>query len=238
MKAILDLHTHTVVSGHAYSTVKENIEEAISKDLKFLGISDHGCSMPGGPHPYYFNNLYVLPRNVGKIKILRGIEANIIDYDGNIDVEKETLERLDYAIASLHMPCIKFGTKEENTNAILKVMDNEKVKIIGHPDDSRYPLDYEVIVKKAKEKNVLLEVNNSSLNPNSYREGARNNVFKMLELCEKYKTKIILGTDSHICYDIGAFSNCEEILKVTNFPKELVINYNENDFIKMFDINF
>ena len=25
MKALIDLHTHTIVSGHAYSTIKENV---------------------------------------------------------------------------------------------------------------------------------------------------------------------------------------------------------------------
>ena len=65
--------------------------------------------------------------------------------------------------------CLEPGTKEENTNATIKAMDHELVKIIGHPDDGRYELDYEEVVKKAKEKNILLEVNNSSINPNSFR---------------------------------------------------------------------
>ncbi len=75
-----------------------------------------------------------------------------MDYSGNLDIQEDMLQHLDYIIASLHRPCIASGTKEENTNAILKVMDKPKVKIIGHPDDSRYPLDYEPIVKKLKIK--------------------------------------------------------------------------------------
>lgn len=237
MKAIIDLHTHTIVSGHAHSTVKENIDEAIKTNLKYLGISDHACGMPGGPHPFHFFNMHVIPNEVDGLKILKGVEANIIDFDGNIDVEEEVLNKLDYSIASLHQPCIKCGTKEENTRAILKVMDNPKVKIIGHLDDSRYPVEYEPIVKKAKEKNVLLEINNSSLNPNSFREGAKENYKIMLDLCKKYKTRIIMGSDSHICYDIGKFTNIEPLLESLEFPKELVINYNEDQIIKFFGQN-
>ncbi len=60
-------------------------------------------------------------------------------------------------------------------------MEQEKVKIIGHPDDSRYPLDYEAIVKKSqRKKNILLEVNNSSLSPDTSREGTRENVKNIL----------------------------------------------------------
>ena len=41
MKLLFDLHTHTVASGHAFSTLKENIEEAAAKGLKAMGMSDH-----------------------------------------------------------------------------------------------------------------------------------------------------------------------------------------------------
>lgn len=229
MKAIIDLHCHTISSGHAYSTIKENIDIAKEKHLKFLGISDHAVTMPGGPHIFHFNNLRVIPKEVQGIRILKGIEANIMDFNGNIDVPKEVLESLDYVIASLHPPCIEFGTKEENTNAVIKAMENPHIKIIGHPDDNRYPLDYEKVVRAAKENSVLLEVNNSSLRPNGYREGAWDNAKTMLELCKEYKVKVIFNSDAHICYDVGEFSNCLKLIKEIDFPESLVINFNEND---------
>ena len=171
------------------------------------------------------------------VKILRGMEANILDVNGNIDeLDSKALDGLDYQIASLHIVCIEPSTKEDNTMAILNVMDKEKVKIIGHPDDARYELDYEAIVKKAKEKNILLEVNNSSLSPNTSREGARENILKYLELCKEYGVRIIMGTDSHICYDIGVFQYAEAIIEEANFPKELVINYWEDQIIEFFGI--
>ncbi|MFI3209762.1 MAG: PHP domain-containing protein, partial [Peptostreptococcaceae bacterium] len=40
MKILIDLHTHTIVSGHAYSTVEENIKSAKEKGLKYLGMSE------------------------------------------------------------------------------------------------------------------------------------------------------------------------------------------------------
>ena len=45
MKALIDLHTHALSSGHAYSTVKENIEYAKINNLKYYGISDHGINI-------------------------------------------------------------------------------------------------------------------------------------------------------------------------------------------------
>lgn len=237
MKAIIDMHTHTVASGHAYSTIHENIQFAKKHGMKFLGTSDHGSTMTGGPAEYFFHNLKVVPREMDGVKILRGMEANILDVNGNIDeLDSKALDGLDYLIASLHIVCIESSTKEDNTMAILNVMDKEKVKIIGHPDDARYELDYEAIVKKAKEKNILLEVNNSSLSPNTSREGARENILKYLELCKEYGVRIIMGTDSHICYDIGVFQYAEAIIEEANFPKELVINYWEDQIIEFFGI--
>ena len=237
MKAIIDMHTHTVASGHAYSTIHENIQFAKKHGMKFLGTSDHGSTMTGGPAEYFFHNLKVVPREMDGVKILRGMEANILDVNGNIDeLDSKALDGLDYLIASLHIVCIEPSTKEDNTMAILNVMDKEKVKIIGHPDDARYELDYEAIVKKAKEKNILLEVNNSSLSPDTSRKGTRENVKTYLELCKKYGVRIIMGTDSHICYDIGIFTHVEQLIEEINFPKELVINYWEDQIIEFFGI--
>ena len=51
MNIYMDMHTHTIESGHGYSTLKENIEAAQEQGLKYLGLSEHAPAMPGGPHP-------------------------------------------------------------------------------------------------------------------------------------------------------------------------------------------
>lgn len=227
MKTLIDLHCHTIVSGHAYSTMEEMISKAKDKGIKVLGVSDHAPSMPGSTNVFYFGNLSVVPREIDGLILLKGVEANIMDYKGNIDMPDEVLEKLDYAIASLHPPCIDPGTIDENTNAIINAMKNPCVKVIGHPDDSRYPLDYEAVVQAAKKYNVALEINNSSLNPNSFREGAHGNVKTILNLCKEYKVKVIFGSDAHFSYDVGEFSNCIKIAEELDFPMELIINYNK-----------
>ncbi|MBC7959070.1 MAG: phosphatase, partial [Vallitaleaceae bacterium] len=169
---LVDLHTHTVASGHAYSTLMENITIAAQKGLKLVGVSDHAPTMPGGPYIYYFQNLRVVPKEIYGVQILKGVEANIIDHEGGIDMSPENLKALDYVIASMHPPCLAPKGKNENTRALLQTMENPYVNIIGHPDDIRFELDYEAVVKGAIRNNVLLEINNGSLNPNGYRKDA------------------------------------------------------------------
>lgn len=81
------------------------------------------------------------------------------------------------------------------------------------------------IAAAAAECHTALEVNNSSMHPLNFRENARENILEMLDLAKKYKTNIILGTDSHICYEIGRFDRALEVLEESGFPEELVVNF-------------
>lgn len=231
MNAKIDLHTHTIASGHAYSTLDENINSALDQGIEVLGLSDHASTMPGGPHPFYFLNMKVIPEVIKGVRVLKGIEANIMDFNGQIDVEPYILDQLDYAIASLHPPVLIPGEITQNTNAIIEAMSIEKVKIIGHPDDGRYPIDYEKVVLAAKESKTLLEINNASLNPEGSRENTHDNALEILKLCKRHQVPVILGSDAHIAYDIGNFSNCMKLLKEVAFPKELVVNFDTDFFL-------
>ncbi|MBU5592591.1 phosphatase [Clostridium sp. MSJ-4] len=228
MKYVLDTHTHTIESGHAYSTLIENLKWACKKGLKILCTTDHGPAMPGGPHEFYFGNLKVLPLHMEGIIHLKGCEANIMDIDGNLDISNRFQERLDIIIASLHDVCITPRSREENTRALIKVMDNPLVDIIGHPGNPSFPIFEEELVKKAKEKNVLIEINNSSFRS---RLGSEDNCIKIASLCKEYGANIVMGSDAHICYDIGGFDKSEAILKKVNMPEELIINLDENRLI-------
>ena len=222
MELLIDTHTHTLASGHAYSTMNEMIQAAKDKGLKYLGITEHAPKMPGTCHIFYFENLKVVPRQYGDLTLLLGAEANILDTDGTLDLYDELLDRLDIIIASLHNPCYQKGTATDNTNAYLGAMKNPKVAIIGHPDD------YEVLVREAKKHHVAIEVNNISLSPNSFRPNARENVMTYLTLCKEEGVPIIYGSDAHVCYDVANFSFAKEVTDAVAFPKELIINYNQN----------
>jgi Histidinol phosphatase and related hydrolases of the PHP family len=230
MKIVLDTHTHTIASGHGYNTIYEMAHSAKQKNLELLCITEHGMALPGTCHEYYFHNLRVVRRNQDGVELLMGAEINIIDYEGNLDMDEYVLDCLDIGIASMHIPCIKPGTKEQNTNAILGAMKNKKVSIIGHSDDGRYPLDYECIVKAAKENRVAMEINNSSLNPNGFRKDARDNDIEILQLCKKYNSPITLGSDAHVADDIANYCYARELLELTQFPEELILNTSVQKF--------
>ncbi|MCD8131989.1 MAG: phosphatase [Lachnospiraceae bacterium] len=224
MKYLMDLHTHSIAGGHAYSTVKENMEMAYLHGMKVYGLSEHAPAMPGGPHEFFFGNLKVLPKEYKGMRVLAGVEANIMDLEGTLDLSENRLKLLDYCIASQHISCVKPGSARENTDSLIKAMQNPYVCVIGHPDDSRYPLEYERLVEAARQYHVLLEVNNSSMNPLNARQNAEENIPAYLELCKKYQAPILLGTDAHYCDAVGMFDEADAILKQVDFPQELVVN--------------
>lgn len=221
---VLDLHTHTIASGHAYNTLREMAKAASDKGLSVLGITEHAPKMPGTCHSFYFHNLKTVPRELYGIRLLLGSEVNIMDFEENIDLEERDLKGMDIIIASLHTPCIKPGSVRENTTAYLKAMENPYVNIIGHPDDGRYPVDYRALVEGAKEKGKVLELNNHSLDPKCFRRDARENDLKMLELCKEYAVPVIMGSDAHFDTLIGEFSMAKKLLEEVDFPEELVLN--------------
>lgn len=224
MKYVLDVHTHTLASGHAYNTIREMACAASERGLEILGITEHAPQMPGTCHDFYFSNLKVVSRKMCGVELLLGVELNILDFNGNIDLSEDLLKRMDIVIASMHTPCISPGTATQNTRAYINVMKNPYVNIIGHPDDRRYPVDMEELVLASKEYNVLLELNNSSLNPNGARQDARGNDIEMLTLCKKYNVPIVIGSDAHVDSEVGKHDLAMLLVDETEFPEELIIN--------------
>ena len=232
-QSVMDLHTHTVASGHAYCSLREMAKTAADKGLELLGITEHAPKMPGTCHKFYFNNLKVVPRELYGIQLLLGSEVNILDADGRVDLEEKTLKQMDVVVASLHVPCIKPGSRQENTQSYINAKKNPYINIIGHPDDGRYEVDYEALVQGAKEYGKVLELNNHSMEPDCNRENAVENDTIMLNYCKKYQVPVIMDSDAHFDLLIGEFDLARELLTKLDFPEELVLNRSV-EFVKKY----
>ena len=147
-------------------------------------------------------------------------------------MEEGILKRLDIAIASLHLPCIRPGSREFHTEACINAMKNPYVHILGHPDDGRYPIDMRAVVQCAKEQGVLLELNNSSLRPGASRKNAREQDAEMLKLCMEYRAPVVIGSDAHVDTDVGRHDSALELLEELRFPEELVVNRSAEELKK------
>ncbi len=220
-KYVLDGHTHTLACGHAYNTLSELAEEAARKNLEMICLTEHGPALPGAPGAVFFANYQVIPSVINNVTVLKGIESNILDTDGTIDVPEVTKGAIEIISASLHVPTFKPKTKSDNTSAVLGAINNPEVDFLCHLGNPLYELDYEAILQAAKKHNTLIEINNGSF---LVRKGSKPNCRWIANRCKELEIPIIVGSDTHFVSDIGNFKYVDALLDQVDFPDELIIN--------------
>jgi putative hydrolase len=218
----VDSHTHTIASGHAYSTLGENVAAAKTQRIKLLAVTEHGPAMPGSPHNWFFINMRVIPRIMSGVGILRGIEANIINGKGELDIDENLHAHLDIILASLHEPVIKPSTNAFHTNAVIQAMSSGKIDVFAHGGNPIFPIDVDEVAKAAKAYNVLVEINNSSLTTS--RSGSEKNCTSLAEAVGRHGGKLTFGSDAHIASNVGQFSECISFVQRIGFPKERIVS--------------
>ena len=227
-----DIHTHTIASGHGSSaTITDMAKAAGARNLKMLGISDHGPATPGGGRVSYFRNLKYAQRERLGIRMLYGAEANIVNSGGSLDLGDDVLKSLDYVIASMHHPIMKPGSAEENTDTYINAMKNPYVSVIGHCDDARFPVDPFRLFAAAMENHVLLEINNSSLSPEGYRGDTRYTDLVLLNLSVHFSYPVLFSSDSHGTKHVGDFTYAAETAQLAKVPRNLILNHSARSLL-------
>ncbi|MBE6824115.1 MAG: phosphatase [Ruminococcaceae bacterium] len=222
MKIIADLHTHTIASTHAYSTVHEMVKAASDKGLYAIAITDHGKAMPGAPGPYYFESLPIIPKDYLGVRVLKGMEANIINYDGALDCSEKLLNSLEWIVASMHtISLFEKPTVEKCTNAYLAMCENPNVNVLGHSGSEYFRYDYETVIKRCAQTSTLVEINNASF---GFRKGSEECCKQIALLCKKHGARIVVDSDAHFLTKVGDVPNALKMLSEIDFPSELVVN--------------
>ena len=227
MRILADLHTHTNCSHHAHSTIYENIMFAKKRGLELIAMTDHAPAIPDSPHMWHFVTMHELPDEIEGVKLLCGIEANIIDPDGNLDVPLADQKKMDLMIASIHTPCYPPRTVEEHTKTWLGVVENPYVTILGHSGHPSFVYDYEKVILAAKEK--CIEINNHSF---AVRKGSKENCRRIAEICRDAGAKIVVSSDAHSCFDVGVMDESIAMLEEIGFPEENIMNLTAEKFLR------
>jgi len=224
MHFTLDIHCHTVNSTHAYSTITENAAHAASIGLTHIGIADHGPGMPGGAHLYHFANLWVLPDVIGGVRVFKGAEANIMNPDGKLDLSDGILAKMDFVIASMHRVVIKPTDRDTHTQTLINAMDNPHVHILGHPIDISFDIDMTAVVAAAARTGTIIEINEKTLDPGSYRHLDDELTLDLLKLCQQFKVQVLASSDAHFATLVGDFPRAKALIEQSGIDEVLVIN--------------
>lgn len=229
MKIVADTHTHTLASGHTYSTVLENIRAAQEAGLSFLCVTEHGPAMYDGPKQSFFSSLHTIPDVVEGVIVLKGAEVNVTGYNGELDLPEPLLSRLDWVIASCHGPVCPPATVREHTRGWIKIAENPNVDVIGHCGDGRYPFELEAVIRSFKEHGKIVEINAHSF---QVRPGSAFNCRQIARCCAKYDVPVVVSSDAHFCLNVGEVGEAVEMLEEIGFPERLILNADYERFLE------
>lgn len=230
MELKVDTHTHTYASGHAYSTLIENAKSAKQNGLAMFCTTDHSESMPGAPHYWFFSNQRVLPRFIEGVAIIRGVESNIMNTQGEIDIHPSVDKNLDWVIASFHEPVFRPSNSLAHTEALLNVIKGGRVDALGHLGNPNFDFDFEAVIQCAVEHNVAIEINNTTLKGNS-RVGSVDRCYEIARIAKAKGAFITSGSDAHFCNDVGGLDLVSALLDEVGIDSTKVITHSPQQFL-------
>lgn len=233
-----DCHVHTILSGHAYSTVEECAVYAAKQELEGIVITDHFCPIceeEFGDKIVPIINLTVLPPYIQGVRVMRGMEADILDLEGHLanynvmhdgkSVLEEAWKDSELVIASVHRGPGKMETDREdvpgNTGMYIKVLQHPKVKVLGHVGRSGYHFDMLPVIREAGRLGKALEINEASS-----RFGTQVPALcrRVAELCAQEGTRIMVNSDAHSAHSVGIYEKSIRMLEEIHFPEALIAN--------------
>lgn len=221
MNFIADMHTHTLASTHAYSTITENAAAAAQKGLKYLGMTDHCIKMTDAPHSWHFQNLRTIPHFLSGVRIIKGVEADLIGYNGELDLTDDIRNSVEWVNVSIHWGLLMPSSEDEHTKTYIAAARDPKTCVLSHTDSHDFPYDYDAVTCECRDNNVLIELNASRLaDPRSVKRLKEN----ILPACIKNGCPIIVNSDAHFWSRIAAFDAAKQLIKDISFPEELIVN--------------
>lgn len=206
-----DLHIHTLMSGHAFSTLEECIGAACRRGLSLMAITDHGPSMEGSAHEGYFEMSARIPKQADGMNVLFGCEMNILNESGDVDLGARAMSGLDILLAGLHARTPYDGAGEAgNTAAVINAMKRHpNISIITHPFRAEFPISVRDVVQAAKECHVILEINLPLLLKATDNKGDGNSglivdrTAEMVSCTHSAGGRYIISSDAHYSGEIG-----------------------------------
>jgi putative hydrolase len=216
----VDLHIHSLFSACGLHTFLELIEQAHKLGIKAIAITDHGPAIGGGRLNSVFFERLQCP--YPDLKLYKGVELNLLDKPGEIDVPWKFMPFIDLLLLGVHPNLKPEKPKRFFTDLLLAAMDaNPFVDIITHPNDPQYPLDYDRLAEKAARMGIALELNNSKI---LYKRSMVGDTLELILACKRAGCRMAVNSDTHAIQELGRDDSVRPLLEDADFPAELIVN--------------
>ena len=215
----VDFHSHTLFSRCGMHSIIEMLTHARFAGLKGLAITDHGPFLKGRTPNTFFERL---GQPITGITMLKGMECNIKNEEGEIDFPLPYLKFADIVLLGLHPGYMPGLSREHYTSLMLRALDkNPFVDIVTHPEDPAFPLDLPELAGFAHDRGIALEINNSKV---LYKRSPLQATVALIEACKKAACRVVIDSDAHAIHEIGLDSSVLPLLERAKFPRELIVN--------------
>ncbi|MGB7566389.1 MAG: PHP domain-containing protein [Chitinivibrionales bacterium] len=215
----VDFHSHTLFSRCGLHSVIEMLTHAKRAGLTGLAITDHGPMLKGSTPSTFFDRL---AQPLDGITMLKGMECNIKNDDGEIDFPLPYLRFADIVLLGLHPGNAPGLSRESYTSLMLRALDkNPFVDIVTHPEDPAFPLDLMQLADYASDHGIALEINNSKA---LYKRFHVKETIALIEACKKAGCRVAVDSDAHAFQEIGLDSSVLPLLERAKFPEGLIMN--------------
>jgi DNA polymerase (family 10) len=219
-----ELHAHTAASDGA-NTIEEMANAARECGYDYIGISDHSQTLKianGLSEQELWDQIRFideLNERLNGVRVLKSAEVDIL-LDGSLDYPNDLLKELDYTLCSIHS---RFGLgKEDQTNRILRAMDNRYFNILGHATGRLllkrpgYEIDVERVVEHAQQNGCYFEINSS---PDRLDLSATN-----ARLAREAGVKVAITTDAHSTREFAYLRFGVDQARRAGFGKTSILN--------------
>jgi DNA polymerase (family 10) len=219
-----ELHAHSTASD-GRNTIGEMAAAAQRKGYEYIGITDHSQSLKIA-RGLSEHDLWEQIREIDQwnerldgIRVLKSAEVDILA-DGTLDYPDELLKELDYTVCSIHS---RFGLeKTEQTERILRAMDNRYFTILGHATGRLllrrpgYEIDMRRIVRHARDCGCFFEINSS---PDRLDLSAEN-----AQMAAAAGVRIAINTDAHGLRDFDLIRYGVGQARRAGLTRDMVLN--------------
>ncbi|HAK44473.1 MAG TPA: hypothetical protein DCO79_00915 [Spirochaeta sp.] len=214
-----DLHAHSSFSNCGLHSIIEMLTKARDMGLKGQAITDHGPYLGRKTSSTFFNRL---DNPVEGIILFKGMECNVVDVDGSIDIIKKFMPYYDVVLLGFH----NFKVKDAEPAYYSQIMTaalkaNPCVDIIVHPNAPHYMMDFGLIAEAATETGTVVELNNAKT---MLGRSSQQQTIELIEACKSAGCSVTVSTDAHALNEVGNHQVIENLLEKTGFPIERVVN--------------
>ena len=217
----VDLHAHTSFSKCGIHSHIEMLSRAAEMGMKGVAITDHGPTLGGRVISTLFERLH---DPVPGVRFLKGMECNILEQTGCIDLPSNLLKYLDIVLLGLHPNTPKGLKPKDYTRMLVAAVENNPcVDVLSHINDPVYPVEFQPLAALARDNGLAIELNNSKT---LLGRADNSSTRSLVETCAREGCRVAVTSDAHSVNELGRDESVAPFINAAGFPSELLVTRN------------